>query len=61
MAETYPVVGIDFGTSNSVCFIFSKGAWQCVKFSNQPFTPSCYSFRGGDEHYGKAAKNMMEK
>ena len=61
MAETYPVVGIDFGTSNSACFIFSKGAWQCVKFSNQPFTPSCYSFRGGDEHCGEVAKNLMKK
>ena len=61
MAETYPVVGIDFGTSNSVCFIFSKGAPECVKFNYQLFTPSCYSFRDGDEHYGKAAKNLMDK
>ena len=61
MAETYPVVGIDFGTSNSVCFIFSKGAWQCVQFGNQLFTPSCYSFRDGDEHYGAVAKNLMNE
>ena len=61
MAETYPVVGIDFGTSNSVCFIFSKGAPECVKFSNQLFTPSCYSFHHGSECYGEAAKNLMDK
>ncbi|OAO15758.1 hypothetical protein AV274_2473 [Blastocystis sp. ATCC 50177/Nand II] len=61
MAETYPVVGIDFGTSNSVCFIFSKGAPECVKFNYQLFTPSCYSFRDGDEHCGEVAKNLMKK
>ena len=32
-----------------------------MKFSNQPFTPSCYSFRGGDEHCGEVAKNLMKK
>ena len=32
-----------------------------MKFSNQLFTPSCYSFRCGDERYGEAAKNLMDK
>ena len=61
MDRIYPIVGIDFGTCNSTCFTFTKGAWQCVKFSNQLFTPSCYSFHHGSECYGEAAKNLMDK
>ena len=32
-----------------------------MKFSNQLFTPSCYSFHHGSECYGEAAKNLMDK
>ena len=32
-----------------------------MKFSNQLFTPSCYSFHHVSECYGEAAKNLMDK
>lgn len=49
-------VGIDLGTTNTVCITLEKGKFECIKFKNKAFLPSVLLYKDGKITVGENAK-----
>lgn len=60
MSDKYPIIGIDFGTCFSGCYIYSGGRLENVTFESFRNVPSCVSLVGEEYLYGWKAKEDMK-